>query len=62
MVLSGCCPPNGHDYNVCGDPKKGVDVFDYLIFFFAQAPLWEGGQTVLGLEEGGIHMKLVNSK
>ena len=40
-----------------------MDVVDYLIIFSrTQAPLWEGGQTVLGLEEGGIHMKLVNSK
>ena len=39
----------------------GVDIVDYLIIF-TQAPLWEGGQIVLGLEEGGIHMKLVNSK
>ena len=32
--------------------------YDYI----GQAPLWEGGQTVLGLEGGGIHMKLGNSK
>ena len=35
-----------------------MDYYDNI----GQAPLWEGGQTVLGLEGGGIHMKLVNSK
>ena len=37
-------------------------IMDYSYDHIGQAPLWEGGQTVLGLEGGGIHMKLVNSK
>ena len=35
---------------------------DDNLLHYSKAPLWEGGQTVLGLEGGGIHMKLVNSK